>query len=339
LAEARTPASAPVVIIAVIAAVAALYLSRSVAEPIGFALVVIALANPLQAWLRARMPAGLALLLTVVTTLAVIALLGYIIIWSVSHIAQWVVAHLPRFQQAYGEVMAWLVANDLYAPGLTSRFNPAWVTGPLLSVLTLTQGAVGFIMLAFVFLVLGLKEAPGLPDRLRHIGAHDMAALGGDLSGKLGRYMAVRAAASVLTGVGTAIVAWLIGIDEPVAWGVLSFALNFIPFIGPLIAVILMTLFAAAQFVAWQQPLLVIVFVTVVQFGIGSYLEPIMAGTALSISPFMVLVAVFFWGMLWGIPGAFLGVPIVILLLSLFEGSPSLRWLGFLLSGRDPPKA
>jgi predicted PurR-regulated permease PerM len=98
-------------------------------------------------------------------------------------------------------------------------------------------------------------------------------------------------------------------------------------------------LFAAAQFVAWQQPLLVIVFVTTVQFGIGSYLEPIMAGTALSISPFMVLVAVFFWGMLWGIPGAFLGVPIVILLVTLFEGSPRLRWLGFLLSGRDPPKA
>lgn len=313
-------------------------MARSVAEPIAFALVVIALATPLQSWLRARLPAGAALLLTVTATLAVIALLGYIIIWSVSHIAQWVVAHMPRFQLAYTEIMAWLVEQDLYAPGLTSRFNPRWVLGPLRSVLTLTQGAVGFLMLAFVFLVLGLKEAPGLPDRLRHTGANDMAALGGALSSKLGRYMAVRAAASVLTGVGTAIVAWAIGLDEPVAWGVLSFALNFIPFIGPLFAVILMTLFAAAQFVAWQQPLLVIVFVTIVQFGIGSYLEPIMAGTALSISPFMVLVAVFFWGMLWGIPGAFLGVPIVILLLTLFEGSPSLRWLGFLVSGREPPK-
>lgn len=329
----------PLVVIAVIAAVCALYLARSVAEPVAFALVVIALAAPLQTWLRGRMPAGAALLLTVLTTLAVIALLGYIIVWAVSHIAQWVVANLPRFQLAYAEIMAWLVEQDLYAPGLTSRFNPAWVMGPLRSVLTLTQGAAGFLMLAFVFLVLGLKEAPGLPARLRHIGANDMAALGGELSGKLGRYMAVRAAASVLTGVGTALVALLIGLDLPVAWGVLSFALNFIPFIGPLIAVILMTLFAGAQFVAWQQPLLVIIFVTSVQFGIGSYLEPIMAGSALSISPFMVLIAVFFWGMLWGIPGAFLGVPIVILLLTLFEGSPNLRWLGFLLSGRDPPKA
>jgi predicted PurR-regulated permease PerM len=217
LADTRTPASAPVVVIAVIAAVCALWLTRSVAEPIGFALVIIALAAPLQSWLRARMPAGLALLLTVVTTLAVIALLGTIIIWSVSHIAQWVVAHLPRFQLAYAELMAWLVAHDLYAPGITSRFNPAWVMAPLRSALTLTQGAVGFIMLAFVFLVLGLKEAPGLPERLRHIGANDMAALGGDLSGKLGRYMAVRAGASVLTGAGTTLVAWLIGLDEPVA--------------------------------------------------------------------------------------------------------------------------
>ena len=81
----RAPAPAPrapaaLVVIAVIAAVIALYLARSVAEPVGFALVVIALATPLQRWLRGRMPAGLALLLTVITTLAVIALLGVIIV-------------------------------------------------------------------------------------------------------------------------------------------------------------------------------------------------------------------------------------------------------------------
>lgn len=49
-----------------------------------------------------------------------------------------------------------------------------------------------------------------------------------------------------------------------------------------------------------------------VQFAIGSYIEPRVAGTAVSVSPFMVLFAVFFWGVVWGIAGAFIGVPILI---------------------------
>jgi predicted PurR-regulated permease PerM len=147
--------------------------------------------------------------------------------------------------------------------------------------------------------------------------------------------MGVRAIASVFTGVGTALMAVWIGVEQPVAWGVLAFAFNFLPFIGPLIVVGLMTIFTGAQFLTWQEPLLVLVTVTIVQFGIGSYLEPIIAGSALAMSPFVVLLAVFFWGLLWGIPGAFLGVPIMILLLTLCDQFAATRWLPILLSRSD----
>jgi predicted PurR-regulated permease PerM len=81
--------------------------------------------------------------------------------------------------------------------------------------------------------------------------------------------------------------------------------------------------------------LLVLVTVTIVQFGIGSYLEPILAGSALAMSPFIVLLAVFFWGLLWGIPGAFLGVPIFILLLTVCDQFAGSRWLPVLMSRGD----
>ena len=70
-------------------------------------------------------------------------------------------------------------------------------------------------------------------------------------------------------------------------------------------------LFAFAQFEFWQ---LAIVFLclNLVQFLIGSYFEPRFAGATLSVSPFLILLAVFFWTYLWGIAGAFIGVPIVI---------------------------
>jgi predicted PurR-regulated permease PerM len=325
------------VIIGVFTVTIALYLARSVLEPVAFALFVIALAAPLQGYLRRHLPNGLALLLTLVITLAIGGLLILIILWGVGELGYWVVANIPRFQASYAMANQWLEAHEFYGPGLLSRgFDARWITGPLQIAAAGIQNSVSFLMLAFVFLVLGLKEAPEVPARIallqRPAANWDPVATAVLVSAKFRRYMGVRALASVLTGAGTALMAVWIGVEQPVAWGVLAFAFNFLPFIGPLILVTLMTIFSAAQFLTWQEPLLVLVTVTLVNFGIGSYLEPIIAGSALAMSPFMVLLAVFFWGLLWGIPGAFLGVPIMILLLTLCDQFASTRWLNTLLS-------
>jgi AI-2 transport protein TqsA len=116
---------------------------------------------------------------------------------------------------------------------------------------------------------------------------------------------------------------------------VIAFVLNYIPFIGPLVATVFPTLFALAQFESWELAVIVFVGLNLIQFLIGSYLEPRIAGSALSISPFLVLFAVFFWAFLWGIPGAFIGVPIVIAILTLCEEHESTRWIATLLSGRE----
>jgi predicted PurR-regulated permease PerM len=79
----------------------------------------------------------------------------------------------------------------------------------------------------------------------------------------------------------------------------------------------------------------VFVCLNLIQFLIGSYLEPRIAGAALSVSPFLVLFAVFFWAFLWGIAGAFIGVPIVIAALTLCEQRETTRWVATLLSGRE----
>jgi AI-2 transport protein TqsA len=80
----------------------------------------------------------------------------------------------------------------------------------------------------------------------------------------------------------------------------------------------------------------VVVFLglNLIQFLLGSYLEPRVAGATLSISPFMVLFMVFFWAFLWGIPGAFIGVPILIAFLTICEQHQSSQWIATLLSGQ-----
>jgi AI-2 transport protein TqsA len=71
-----------------------------------------------------------------------------------------------------------------------------------------------------------------------------------------------------------------------------------------------------------------------IQFMIGNYLEPLVAGAALAISPLAVIFAVFFWSFLWGIPSAFIGVPVTIAILTLCELSPSSRWIATSRSGK-----
>lgn len=117
---------------------------------------------------------------------------------------------------------------------------------------------------------------------------------------------------SAATGALVWALARLSGLQFALEWGTIAFALNHIPFIGPFIATVFPTLFALAQFASWQAALAVFASLNVIQFVIGGYIEPRLAGSSLAISPFVVLFAVFFWTFLWGLFGAFIGVPIAI---------------------------
>ncbi len=82
-----------------------------------------------------------------------------------------------------------------------------------------------------------------------------------------------------------------------------------------------------AQFGTWQAVLGVFVCLNIIQFVIGSYVEPRVSGTVLSISPTVVLFAVFFWTFLWGLFGTFIGVPIAIAALTFCAHYPATRWI------------
>jgi predicted PurR-regulated permease PerM len=154
---------------------------------------------------------------------------------------------------------------------------------------------------------------------------------------KFQRYMAVRTLMSVVTGVMVWGFAQLVGLDLALAWGVIAFALNYIPFLGPLISTLFPTLFAMAQFESWHMALFVFGVLNVVQFITGSYVEPRISGTALSVSPVLVLFAVFLFGFMWGMAGAFIGVPILIAAQTLCMQFPGARWMGVVLAEDAPP--
>jgi predicted PurR-regulated permease PerM len=320
---------------------AALQAGEALIAPIVFALFVMALVWPVQRGLERRLPQAVAVLATVIVALAVVAVFVLAIAWAFGRMADWVITNSARLQELYLAKIGWLEAQGVYAGGaLAEQFDVRWLVRLAQGVLAQLQGIVSFAVVTAVFVILGLLEVRQAGAQLA--GLRDKPGAQGVLAGlvasaaKLRNYMLVRSFASVLTGVLVYAFARWIGLDLAAEWGVIAFVLNYIPFIGPLIATVFPTAVGLLQFGSWQTVVTIFAVLQVIQFLIGSYLEPRLAGRQLAVSPFMVLAAVFLGAFLWGIPGALIGVPMLIVALTLCDQFPGTRWIAALLSGRAP---
>jgi AI-2 transport protein TqsA len=321
---------------------AALYFARSIFAPFAFALFIMAIVWPVQSALQNKLPEFAAVVLTLVATVLVVVAFGGMVAWGFSVVAEWMISHAPRFQELYLEWAHWLEEHDILVIGsLSQHLDAAWMVRMLQTVAGHVNRTVGFALLVFVFMMLALLETGDLQQKLVTLGRRgefrEFTQAGAEIAAKFRKYMVVRTLLSALTGVAVWAFALATGLELPVAWGIIAFALNYIPFIGSFAATILPGLFALAQFDSWQSVAVVFAGLAVIQFVIGNYLEPRMAGAALAISPLAVIFAVFFWSFLWGIPGALIGVPITIAILTLCEHSESTKWIAMLLSGTSPP--
>jgi predicted PurR-regulated permease PerM len=326
-------------LIAAAIVITTLQFAAVVFEPVAFAFFAIAISWPMQKALQTRAPKSVALIATVIVALVIVVTLTSLVAWGGGQIAHWLTRNFDRLQSLYASSAQWLEQHDIFLTTLISeRFNVVWLLRLFQQVAIRLNSLVGFSLLVFVFLALGLLEAEAFAKNLRAVGGdvngRRLIAAGVEIGGKLRRYMLVRTWASLLTG----LVVWgfslLVGLELAAAWGVIAFALNYIPFVGPLIATALPALFALAQTGSWELSVVVLVTLAVAQFLIGSYLEPLLAGKNLAISPFFVLFSVFFWGFIWGLPGTFIGVPIAIACLTLCDQFPESRWIAVLLSGK-----
>jgi predicted PurR-regulated permease PerM len=324
---------------AAILVLAMLHILSSIMAPVACALFIIALVAPLLARLERRMPRGLAVLTVILITLFTLVALTGLAGWGFSRAAQWIIADAPRLQALYLDQTARLNALGLGVDSVAATlfdFNAVLrgaqrITGALRDLLTFTG-------LTLLFALLGLLEVDAWRARLAAPPADGVRAAvlrtATLTARKLQTYMLVRTAASVLTGLGVAAFAGLTGLALALEWGVIAFVLNYIPFIGPLAATVLPAMLAGLQFGSWTMAVVVFLGTNVIQLAIGSYLEPRLTGAVLAISAFAVLFAVFFWTLIWGIAGAFLGTPILIALLTACDQHPASRWVPALISGR-----
>ncbi|MEO6022607.1 MAG: AI-2E family transporter, partial [Burkholderiales bacterium] len=112
----------------------------------------------------------------------------------------------------------------------------------------------------------------------------------------------------------TVLAMWFLGMPNPLLWGVLVAILNFIPYVGPTLSLITLSLAALLSFDTLGQALLVpLVFVCLTLLE-GQFLQPIVVGRRLALNPVVIFISFLLWGWLWGIAGMLIAVPLLVTL-------------------------
>lgn len=144
------------------------------------------------------------------------------------------------------------------------------------------------------------------------------------ISTRVGQYLALKTLVSMILGA----ISWAImaafGVEFAGFWAVLITVLNYVPYIGSFLGVLFPVAWAIVQFGDIGTVITLLILLSSAQFVIGNFLDPWLLGNSLNLSPFVILASLTIWGALWGIPGAFLAVPItsvLAIILSEFTGT------------------
>jgi len=151
-------------------------------------------------------------------------------------------------------------------------------------------------------------------------------------------YLFVKTLVSVVTGLMVYAVARLFDLDLAGALGILTFLLNYIPSIGSIVATVLVALVAFVQLADGPLTLAIFVIVGAIQFVNGNIIDPMLMGRALRVSSFGIIISLAFWAAVWGIPGMFLAVPIMVAMMIVCSHVPGLRPVAVLLSREGLPE-
>jgi predicted PurR-regulated permease PerM len=215
--------------------------------------------------------------------------------------------------------------------------SPIDVAGRVLSPALNVFATAGLVVIFVIFFLLQRRD---LRDRIIRIaGSHDLGrtteALD-DAGQRLSRYFLAQTALNALFGVIVAVGLAVIGVPNPMLWGVLSMVLRFVPYIGAIISAAFPTALAIAVSPDWTMALWTIGLFIVIEPLIGQVLEPLLYGHSTGLSPVAVILAATFWTWLWGPIGLLLSTPVTVCLAVLGRHIDGLEFVEVLI-GRQAP--
>ena len=209
------------------------------------------------------------------------------------------------------------------------------------AVLSWLSGSVGSILNEFVMIAIYvgflLAEQRYFPHKIARLSSDEKQAaknkiLMGQIAKQVQTYMGIKTVVSLITGVISYIILQVVGVDFAAVWGLIIFLLNYIPAVGSAFGVILPALLTLLQFETLTPFVSVVVGLGATQFIVGNVVEPAMMGSSLNLSSFVIMLSLTFWGMIWGVAGMVLCVPITVIVAIVCSHFERLRWIAIVLS-------
>ena len=279
-----------------------------------------------------RMPRGLAIASAVVLALVVLAFCGSVVATSINSASRRLQDYEKQFQDLTERLASSVPLERLGIKTdaeqirgfLAAQEGAGWqLVSAVLSEATnvLSNGAL--VMIFMLFLLLGRKSDP------RPSG--DVLA---EIETSVKSYIVSTIFLSAVTGLLVGLSLALLGVEFAWVFGLLAFLLNFVPSIGAIIASLLpLPVILLSPDMSLTAKVLAIVIPAAIQFVIGSFVQPRVLGHALDLHPVVIVLALIFFGMIWGLMGAFLATPITAVVRIIFARIPITRPLADMLAG------
>jgi predicted PurR-regulated permease PerM len=309
-------------LLAVLAAIGSLKFAQQAVVPVLFAVFLALLLSPaVEVLVRRRMPRVLAAVLVMTVLLALVAAL-LSVTWRPARAwletAPVTLRQLERKLRPVTRFIAKVESVSTQAERMTETAGseadrPQPVALDPKGFLQSTQEwVVALVSMVFLTLFLLATDLPALERR----GAGTAWARAGPLvervRGELGRYFAAVTISNLLLGLGTAVAMALLDMPNPALWGVIAFSLNFIPYAGSAVTLMLLTAVALVSFPGIGKAIYVAGTYLLLTTLEGQVLQPVLVGRRLDISPPVVLLGLWFGGWLWGVPGVALAMPLLV---------------------------
>ena len=157
-----------------------------------------------------------------------------------------------------------------------------------------------------------------------------------EIQNKISAYLFVHIIMSIITGVCVGIVYYSVGLKLAFTFAILTIILNFIPNLGSVIAVLLPLPIVYMQYGLGAKFFVVLLIPSVIQVIIGSIIEPKLLGNGMDLHPVTIISSLVFWTLVWGVPGAFLAVPITAAVRIILSKIEPTRVFAEIMSGRLP---
>ena len=220
---------------------------------------------------------------------------------------------------------------------LTTHIGNFNFTGLLSSIVTSLADILGNTFIILIYFLFVFLEEAHFEKKLKKVvpGKGQYQKVSGILERierSVAKYLGLKTLVSLITGVLSYFVLMIIGIDSPAFWAFLIFLLNFIPTIGSLIATLFPAIFCLLQFGEFGPGFLVLILVGAIQVLVGNVLEPKLMGNSMNVSALVTILALSFWGALWGVTGMILSIPITVIMIIVFSQFPATAPIAIMLS-------